>query len=48
MTGSTDNITRSFSYPDNQYKGFITRSSGVPVRWVSLDARGERVAVCSE
>ena len=26
----------------------MTRSSSVPIRWVGMDKKGERVAVCSE
>ncbi|ORY30355.1 hypothetical protein BCR39DRAFT_529347 [Naematelia encephala] len=48
ITASLDNIARHFSYPANQFEGFITRSSGVPIRWVSVDKAGERVAVCSD
>lgn len=48
FTGSVDNIARIFSYPQNEYTGFLTRSSGVPIRWVSVDSAGERVAVCAE
>jgi chromosome transmission fidelity protein 4 len=48
VTGSKDNIARIFSYPANEFEGFVTRSSGVPIRWVSVDKAGERVAVCSE
>jgi chromosome transmission fidelity protein 4 len=48
ITASLDNIARTFSYPGNEYTGYVTRSSGVPIRWVSMDKTGERVAVCSE
>jgi chromosome transmission fidelity protein 4 len=46
VTASVDNIVRRFvgTEPD----GFVTRASGVPVRWVSFDKAGERLAVCSE
>ena len=48
ITASLDNIARTFSYPQNEYTGYVTRSASVPIRWVSLDKKGERVAVCSE
>ncbi|WWC86877.1 uncharacterized protein L201_001756 [Kwoniella dendrophila CBS 6074] len=48
ITASEDNIARIFSYPQNEFTGFLTRSSGVPIRWVSVDNLGERVAVCSD
>ncbi|WWD07638.1 hypothetical protein V865_005739 [Kwoniella europaea PYCC6329] len=48
ITASEDNIARIFSYPQNEFTGFLTRSSGVPIRWVSVDNAGERVAVCSD
>jgi hypothetical protein len=48
ITASLDNIARTFSYPQNEYTGYVTRSASVPIRWVSLDKQGERVAVCSE
>jgi chromosome transmission fidelity protein 4 len=48
ITASLDNIARTFSYPGNEYTGYVTRSSSVPIRWVSMDKKGERVAVCSE
>ncbi|WRT64744.1 uncharacterized protein IL334_001678 [Kwoniella shivajii] len=48
ITASEDNIARIFSYPQNEFEGFLTRSSGVPIRWVSVDNSGERVAVCSD
>lgn len=48
VTGCVDNIVRQFSYPENKFTGFVTRSSGVPIRWLSVDKAGERVAVCSE
>ncbi|WWC59498.1 uncharacterized protein I303_102054 [Kwoniella dejecticola CBS 10117] len=48
ITASEDNIARIFSYPENEFTGFLTRSSGVPIRWVSVDSSGERVAVCSD
>ncbi|WVQ98084.1 hypothetical protein IAU59_005206 [Kwoniella sp. CBS 9459] len=48
ITASEDNIARIFSYPQNEFEGFLTRSSGVPIRWVSVDNVGERVAVCSD
>nr|ODN89447.1 chromosome transmission fidelity protein 4 [Cryptococcus depauperatus CBS 7841] len=48
ISGSVDNIVRRFSYPQNKFTGFITRSSGVPIRWLSIDKTGERVAVCSD
>lgn len=48
ITASVDNIARIFTYPDNEFSGYLTRSSGVPIRWVSIDPQGERVAVCSE
>nr|XP_019008454.1 chromosome transmission fidelity protein 4 [Kwoniella pini CBS 10737]OCF47235.1 chromosome transmission fidelity protein 4 [Kwoniella pini CBS 10737] len=48
ITASEDNIARIFSYPENEFTGFLTRSSGVPIRWVSVDNSGERVAVCSD
>ncbi|KAK4685805.1 chromosome transmission fidelity protein 4, partial [Tremellales sp. Uapishka_1] len=48
ITGSTDNIVRQFSYPENDFQGFVTRSAGIPIRWVSVDKQGERVAVCSD
>ncbi|WVR04655.1 hypothetical protein IAU60_001666 [Kwoniella sp. DSM 27419] len=48
ITASEDNIVRLFSYPQNEFSGFLTRSSGVPIRWVSVDKAGERVAVCSD
>ncbi|KAE8539030.1 hypothetical protein D1P53_005400 [Cryptococcus gattii VGV] len=48
VTGCVDNIVRQFSYPENKFTGFVTRSSGVPIRWLSLDKAGERVAVCSD
>ncbi|OCF45863.1 chromosome transmission fidelity protein 4 [Kwoniella heveanensis CBS 569] len=48
ITASEDNIARIFSYPQNEFEGFLTRSSGVPIRWVSVDNAGERVAVCSD
>ncbi|OWZ76111.1 chromosome transmission fidelity protein 4 [Cryptococcus neoformans Tu401-1] len=48
VTGCVDNIVRQFSYPENKFTGFVTRSSGVPIRWLSVDKDGERVAVCSD
>ncbi|ORX33917.1 hypothetical protein BD324DRAFT_584077 [Kockovaella imperatae] len=48
VTASLDNIARVFSYPQNDFEGYITRSSGVPIRWVSIDPKGERVAVCGD
>ncbi|KAL1411681.1 DNA polymerase alpha accessory factor Mcl1 [Vanrija albida] len=48
ITASVDNIARIFTYPDNEFSGYLTRSSGVPIRWVSIDPQGERVAVCSD
>ncbi|KAK8847432.1 hypothetical protein IAR55_005290 [Kwoniella newhampshirensis] len=48
ISASVDNIVRLFSYPENEFEGFLTRSSGVPIRWVSVDQAGERVAVCSD
>ncbi|EIW71228.1 hypothetical protein TREMEDRAFT_28047 [Tremella mesenterica DSM 1558] len=48
VTGSVDNIARYFSYPQNEFQGYITRSSGVAIRWVAMDKAGERVAVCSD
>nr|XP_031860604.1 uncharacterized protein CI109_003935 [Kwoniella shandongensis]KAA5527676.1 hypothetical protein CI109_003935 [Kwoniella shandongensis] len=48
ISASVDNIVRLFSYPENEFDGFLTRSSGVPIRWVSVDKAGERVAVCSD
>jgi chromosome transmission fidelity protein 4 len=48
VTASVDNVVRRFTFPGNEHDGFITRSAGVPIRWVSVDRAGERVAVCSE
>ncbi|MGG6495049.1 UNVERIFIED_CONTAM: hypothetical protein NY603_19160, partial [Bacteroidetes bacterium 56_B9] len=48
ITASEDNISRIFSYPQNQFQGFLTRATAVPIRWVSVDKKGERVAVVSE
>ncbi|WVQ83266.1 hypothetical protein IAT38_005405 [Cryptococcus sp. DSM 104549] len=48
VTGCVDNIVRLYSYPRNEFDGFVTRTGGVPVRWVSLDKAGERVAICSD
>lgn len=46
ITGCLDNIARAFR--GNDFDGYITRSAGVPVRWVQVDEAGQRVAVCSE
>lgn len=48
VTGSGDSIARKFTCPDNVFDGFVTRSAGVIIRWVSMDYAGERVAVCAE
>lgn len=48
ITTSTDSITRRFSYPDDEFAGILSRAAAVPARWLSLDAGGERVAICSE
>lgn len=48
VTASLDNIARYFSYPENQFMGYVTRSSGLPIRWVSIEKKGDRVAVCGE
>ncbi|WVQ75997.1 hypothetical protein IAR50_005633 [Cryptococcus sp. DSM 104548] len=48
ITGSVDNIVRHYSYPQNEFLGFVTRSSGVPIRFLDVDKAGERVAVCSD
>ena len=48
ITASEDNISRIFSYPQNEFRGYLTRSAAVPIRWVSVDKKGERVAVVSE
>lgn len=48
ISASLDNIARLFSYPQNDFEGYVTRSPGVPIRWVQVDQQGERVAVCSE
>jgi hypothetical protein len=48
LTGSVDGKVRSFTYPENQFDAFITSAGAVPIRWLTIDKAGERVAVCSE
>lgn len=48
ITGCEDGTTRRFSYPANEFEGNVSRSSGVSVRWLSVDRTGEKVAVCSD
>lgn len=48
VTASADNIARLFTYPRNEFEGYVTRSPGVAIRWVAMDQAGEQVAVCGE
>lgn len=48
ITASADNVARLFTYPANEFEGYVTRSPGVAIRWVAMDQKGEQVAVCSE
>ncbi len=46
ITACLDAVARAFR--GKELDGYIMRASGVPLRWVQVDAKGSRVAVCSE
>ncbi|BEJ14934.1 hypothetical protein CspHIS471_0407010 [Cutaneotrichosporon sp. HIS471] len=46
ITACLDAVARAFR--GKELDGYIMRASGVPLRWVQVDAKGERVAVCSD
>lgn len=48
MTACKDAAARIYSHPGDEFEGFLSRSAGVPIRWVSVDKQGERVAICGE
>jgi chromosome transmission fidelity protein 4 len=48
MTASKDSTAQMFSHPGDELEGYLSRSAGVPIRWVSVDKKGERVAICGE
>ncbi|KLT43277.1 WD40 repeat-like protein [Cutaneotrichosporon oleaginosum] len=46
VTACLDAVARAFR--GKELDGYIMRASGVPLRWVQVDAKGSRVAVCSD
>lgn len=50
VTGATDGKVRCFLRDGNEYSfdGFVTSTTGVPVRWLAISPAGDKVAVCSE
>ena len=48
MSGSDDSLVRRYTKLGTEMESLITRANAIPIRYISVDAKGRRVAVASE
>ena len=48
MSGSEDSLVRRYSKLGTEMESLVTRANAIPIRYISADLKGRRVAVASE